>query len=512
MDIHTREPASDRLHAYLDADLWDATAFVEGPLSKRLSAAASFRRSYIDGVLKATHLLDDQLQFTAAPRYYDFQVKATYRAKRGDTLSLIVFGSDDKVELGSNLLRDTGYMSRELFTRTYFYTGGFTWSRRLHKNLENELSIRGGYWVQKGEGSYSASTVRTVPIDVRDELSVDVIPELRLRLGVDTQLGFHKTEVTDRFVEYGLVGPESSIDGGSTSEERFVKRPGMYLQAELLALPKTELTYGIRADYDSLTGSWNADPRFEARCRPLTGTLIKAGLGLFHQPPSVSLVAEVDDAKSLKSMAAVHYGLSVEQIVPRYDLLSFELGGFYKDLSRTSFSHKGLGRAMGMELLIRHRPSRRFFGWISYTLMKSERYMYDDVTAVPFGFDQTHVLSLVAGVSVGHGVDFGLRFRLASGLPYTPIVGERYYDDWFGTSMPIWGGDNSARMPLFHQLDLRVDKRFEWKSIGLSLYLDVQNVYNRQNTVVYLYNSDYSEKRTIYDLPILPSIGLKIEY
>ena len=37
---------------------------------------------------------------------------------------------------------------------------------------------------------------------------------------------------------------------------------------------------------------------------------------------------------------------------------------------------------------------------------------------------------------------------------------------------------NAERFPAFHQLDIRVDKKFPFKKWAVNLYLDIQNAYN----------------------------------
>jgi hypothetical protein len=145
--------------------------------------------------------------------------------------------------------------------------------------------------------------------------------------------------------------------------------------------------------------------------------------------------------------------------------------------------------------------------------MRSEQFAEIGATPYLAEHDQTHVLTLVAGVSVRWGIDLGLRFRLASGRPYTPIVGSQFVDSASGGRYwDILGEENSARMPLFHQLDLRLDKRWQWRYLALTGYLDIQNIYNKHNVVYYIYNDDYTRRKAVYDLPILPSIGLKLAY
>ena len=105
----------------------------------------------------------------------------------------------------------------------------------------------------------------------------------------------------------------------------------------------------------------------------------------------------------------------------------------------------------------------------------------------------------------------GFRWRLVSGNPSTPRDGAVYVVD-DGTYAPVPGERNSERMPPFHQLDLRVDKRWILDNWMLTAYLDLQNVYNRANPVGYSYNFDSTERRTSQSLPIIPIIGLKGEF
>ncbi len=52
---------------------------------------------------------------------------------------------------------------------------------------------------------------------------------------------------------------------------------------------------------------------------------------------------------------------------------------------------EGQGRAYGVQVLLRKELSARFFGWISYTLMRSERLDHPNGEYRLFDYDQTHV-------------------------------------------------------------------------------------------------------------------------
>ena len=508
VDIKTRSPRLDRFHAYVDADLWDATVFAEGPVSKKWSVAASFRRSYIDGVLRGTGLLENQLRFTVAPRYYDFQIVGDYHPTHKDSIRLVVFGSDDKVKFGSGLLDGNINIGAYLNTHAYGYQMGVHWEHRLEHGARNTLSFGGGFFGAQGEVSTVERTKRGVPFHFRDEVRFDVSRQIHLSLGIDTAIG--GIQITD----------EDMIQGGRRlSENQVEAHPGLFAELVLRAFDPIVIIYGLRCDYDTTIKHWTVDPRMSARYQPLPWITLKAGFGLFHQAPSMFNEIVRTDERTLEPASAIHYSFGVEQTVPTYRFLTLSVEGFFKDLRKTlvvspswgRFYNGASGRAVGLEVMLTHHPKNHFFGWLSYTLSKSERYR-NDGSGIPFSYDQTHVLTLVGGVSLPHSVELGVRFRLASGFPYTPIVGIQFIDSWSAGYVGILGDENSARMPMFHQLDVRIDKSWTWHYLSLRLYLDIQNIYNRQNPVFYIYNESYTKKKPVYDLPIVPSIGVRVTY
>mgnify|MGYP001764596158 CR=1 FL=1 len=61
--------------------------------------------------------------------------------------------------------------------------------------------------------------------------------------------------------------------------------------------------------------------------------------------------------------------------------------------------------------------------------------------------------------AIGKGFTVGARFRYSTGYPRTPVVGSFYEarDDLY---QPLFGAQNSIRIPGFYQLDVRAEKQF----------------------------------------------------
>jgi hypothetical protein len=176
-----------------------------------------------------------------------------------------------------------------------------------------------------------------------------------------------------------------------------------------------------------------------------------------------------------------------------------------------NFASTGTGHVFGGELLLKKELSDNFYGWMSYTLMRSVRRPAPGEAQRLFDYDQTHILTLIASYDFPKNWRIGARFRLVSGNPYTPITdGIANVSD--GSYIPRYGPPNSARISAFHQLDLRVDKTWVYRRLKVTSYLDVQNVYNAENTEFLSYSYDFQTVRPILSLPTAPSIGLKLEW
>jgi outer membrane receptor protein involved in Fe transport len=252
-------------------------------------------------------------------------------------------------------------------------------------------------------------------------------------------------------------------------------------------------------------------------------TTFKGGAGVYHQPPEPYESIEPFGNSGLKPETAYQYSLGVEQeLLPPLEL---SIEGYYKDLrdivvanddlndsaNGLSYVNSGRGRSYGGEFLLRYKPGGRFFGWIAYTLSRSERRDHSGDDYYTYDYDQTHILTALASYQLGRGWQIGARFRYVTGSPYTPNVGGTVDHD-AGTYAPVTSlARNSDRLPAFHQLDLRVDKTWRFQAWSLSAYLDLQNAYNRQNTESIGYNFDYSQTTPTHGLPILPVLGLRGE-
>ncbi|MGB9338776.1 MAG: TonB-dependent receptor, partial [Polyangiales bacterium] len=224
---------------------------------------------------------------------------------------------------------------------------------------------------------------------------------------------------------------------------------------------------------------------------------------------------------NLDPIKAVHLGLGWE-----YDAfpgVRFGVEGFYKYLwDRTIATPRGeapfyltggIGRIYGAEFSINLRPAtgRQYFGYLSYTLSRSERKDGPNEPWRLFDFDQTHILTAAFVYNFPRNWEIGGTFRLVSGNPGTPVIGS-IYDALNDVYIPIDGRVNTLRDPLFHSLSVRVQKKWVFKGWKLALFLDIQNAYNQQNQEGIIYNYDFSQQTPLLGLPIIPALGVRGEF
>jgi TonB family protein len=526
IDVGLRDPKTDGLHGVADVNLIDASVLVEGPVGKRGAFAISGKRSYIDFWFKNV-IPEDALGVTASPVYYDYQAIYTHRPESGGKIRTMFFGSGDEFRLNLRQPVDGDPTLRgSLGQGTAFRRLQTNWQRSLGAHVDQEITAGVGTIAQDlSIGQALGFSFSGFDEFVRAEWRAQLGSRVKLIGGFDgyaiqldvTYVGpiAQSTEGNPRYFSGPLTGLPTATYKGPYS----TYRPAGYLEALIQAGERLTLVPGIRVDYYSEIEKGSVNPRLTARFKVAGETTLKAGAGLFSQPPLYGETVPPVGNPNLGLSRAQHYGLGVEQRFGNAGSLSLE--GFYKRLSDLQVNgvgpdgnpllvNGGKGRIYGLEVLGKLNPTGRAFGFVAYTLSRSERNDYG-LSWRLFDFDQTHILTLMGGYRLGRGWDFGGTFRLISGNPRTPIVGS-VYDANSDFYSPIYGRVNSARDPLFHQASIRIEKAWQFQAWRLATYLDVQNFYNHRSQEGLQYSYDYSRSKPVQGLPILPSLGLRGEF
>jgi hypothetical protein len=516
VDIAIREPKKDGYHGMAQLDLIDARLLAEGPIGAGWSFLVAGRRSWFELYLKPI-LKRTGAEVTAAPRYYDGQIVITKDINAHSSFRLMAFGSDDALDILQVTASNANPDSSGSFS---FHTSFWRLQARYQNRIDDRTEIKATLAVGQDKIDIGAGILfretSTIPVDARIELSQKVVHGVTANVGFDFsdvpyKLNFHEPPPRAPGVASNGPGdlPLTTSSSGSTAE------PGMYTEWEIVPRLGTRLVPGIRFDYASPSKTWDFSPRLVVRQdlrSDFPRTVLKAGIGLFYQPPDPVQIDPVFGTPGLHDSRDLQVDGGFEQDFTRQLGLSVDV--FYKYLDQLIVTKKGnvgTGRAYGSEVLLRYKPDERFFGWLSYTISRSER---QDGPGVPLRLaqiDEPQVFTILGSYLIGKGWRVGARFQVTSGLLYTQ-QSPGAYDATTGTYLGVFANPPfGSRLPIFHELDLRVDKVWKFKHWQLTSYLDIENVYSYQAPAGQTYNYNYTQSAYVGGLPILPSIGLRGE-
>jgi hypothetical protein len=140
-------------------------------------------------------------------------------------------------------------------------------------------------------------------------------------------------------------------------------------------------------------------------------------------------------------------------------------------------------------LFLQQKFTKSYFLTASYTFFKSE-FTGADGKYAPSAWDNRHLLSVIFGKKFKKGYELGVKYRLAGGAPYTPydMVTSQLNYVTLGTGSFDFTQLNSQRLPVFNQLDIRIDKKINFKKSSLDFFLDIQNVTNAKSYSQDLYS------------------------
>ncbi|MFO0548882.1 MAG: TonB-dependent receptor [Polyangiaceae bacterium] len=424
VDVGLRSPKDDGYHGLIQTDLIDARALVEGPIKDGWTFLAAGRRSYVDAWLGPT-LEAAGAGVTQAPVYYDYQLFIEHNSPKAGRFRFGFFGSDDSLEL---LVQDPSpgepALSGNLGLHTAF--------QRLQVLYERDITAvdRARAVMAFGHDDLGFSfgplffNLNVFSFNTRFEYAHTFSKAVRLNAGFD---------IFSAWAEVNLRLPEQNARPGEPPNQPFSTRPfvelstsvagtqsAIYPELALEPLPTVRIVPGVRLDYFSVNDEFNVSPRISGRFglhNEFPRTTLKAGVGMYHQPPQFQQVVEPLGTSTAQANRAIHYALGLEQEITQN--LDFSVEGFVKQFDNLvtgqttatglSYNNVGLGYAVGGEFLLRYKPDERFFGWIAYTISRSVRQNSPSEPEYLVSFDQTHILTILGSYQLGHGWEVGAR-------------------------------------------------------------------------------------------------------
>lgn len=548
VSVDSRDPDDDRVHASLQADLLDASAALHGAVSERVRVSGAVRRGHLRDVL-AGGVAEDTQEFFPIPRYHDASARARYEVSNAHWVELGGMLSSDTV---TRQIPSDDPLTRRSETREIGFDRVFL---RYRNEPGDGSRVSIVPWLGRDRsrlrGSFGGTPVE-LTLDsslygLRATWSGPLLPDVTSSVGLDLELSSvdghregsvsappregdarvfgqppaDQVNVDTWRASTGSAAPHAEVDV-ALLDGRLHVVPGLRLEPSFVSVNRRRPAESSAADVGAFSADLSIQPRLSVRAALGEGLTLKAAYGRYRQPPRAEDLSSVFGNPLLGGSSAAHYLLGGELELGR--VLAVEATLFYSRSDELPVRNPlpspavaqtllavGEGRSYGAQLLVRQSLSDGVSGWLAYTLQKSERLDADGAGWRPFDFDQTHVLTALVSWQLGLGFDVGARVRVASGYPRTPVVGA-YYDARRDRYEPLLGAKNSDRIPTFWQADVRVSKLWLLGTSRLEAYLDVQNVTYHENAEEIVYSADYSQRRYIVGLPILPVIGASISF
>jgi TonB-dependent Receptor Plug Domain len=533
ISLKARKPqVNERDHKGLFyADNLSAGGLYEAKIDDKSSYLISGRYSYIGAFLKAALKDSEALNLTVAPEFQD--LTAIYNREISDTenFKISLLGSRDRLAfvLSEPFKQDPSV--RGAFSNTVnFYRFIPAWSKKVDADTTYRLSAGFGKDEVAVEIGDQYFKLASQALTLRGEWDQQINPDWQTQVGLDSQ--FANSIVNLRLPINRSEGGVGNPIAGSEKREAQIKlntvNLGGYWRNQVSINEKWDVLPSLRADRFSQTKESFLLPRFATNYRLHEDLLLKAGTGLYVQPPEEQESSDVYGNPDIKSPHAFHltFGLekddrggakngsvySLNYFDRNFDQLVIQSSGATERNGQTVFeiyNNSGRGRSYGIEAQWKFYKDD-YNGFISYTFSKSTRWNPKQ-PEYNFEYDQTHNFNLVVAKNLASEWKISGRARYVTGNPRTPVVGAAYDADnetYFPTRGPLY----STRLKDFYQLDIRIDKKYIYDRSVWSIYLDIQNVLNTKNPEAIQYAYDYQSSEQINGLPILPALGVKGEF
>ena len=307
-----------------------------------------------------------------------------------------------------------------------------------------------------------------------------------------------------------------------------------YLQGRYDPLPFLSGALGLRLDYLDVTGQLSIQPRGSLSFALPSGSNLRFAYGHYEQSPQPHQILSENGNSALESSLARHYIMELEHELS--SRTEFKFATYYKDMRKlvtadeiANYLNQGTAYVSGAEAFLRHRVPDKFFGWISYAYTHAERRENPGDSYRPYFFDNTNIVSVVANYNFTPKFEIGAKWQYLNGTSEVPISSVILIQD------PMTRGLNplladvdeavTAELTPYHKLDLRVSYKFDFMGLRVGGFLDILNVYNRKNTVKFVFTPDEPlevqgeeveiEEPEIFEaqqFPRIPYVGLTVEF
>jgi len=530
MELSYRNGNKDHFGAQINLSLQGMGGAVEGPIGSKGSYLFSANKSYLDLIINVEETGG------AMPNYSDAQVKLEYNIDDNNKIILLDVFSIDQINLKYENAIKTNTTNVYGATNGYTNTVGLNWQNIWNESGYSNTSLSyqltdydRDYYETKSQNQLLRNLTKENRLKLRNVNYFKINKTNSIEFGAEGTLFFNDFDLTYGSWQdkYGNITPELKIKEGFNTIKASVF--GMH---HLQLANALKLNYGLRLDYFTYNTELNVAPRISLEYKIDEKTTAAASAGMFYQNIPNNVLVQNSAFKDLKTPAANHYILGLSRMLGESTRLSVE--AYYKDysnfpidpdqpheflfdqivttglfLNHANLIDNGTASSKGIEIMVQKKLAEDFYGLVAASVSKSR---YQDMYGDTYDriYDNQFNFTLEGGYIPNNEWEFKARWIYAGGAPYTPFDYEASYENNKG----IIDTDkmNSERLPDYHSLNLRVDKRFYFSGSSLILYLSVWNAYGRENVAQYVWNEVENQPDVQYQWSTLPVLGLEYKF
>lgn len=480
-----------------------------GHIGNKTFYLVSVRQSYLQALFKI-------LGLPFLPAYTDASFKIKTRFNSHNELSLLGLGGIDRMKLNLGIEgEDAEYMLSylpEINQETYTVGGVYRhYSQRHVQSIvlsQSYLNNRNVKYRDNDESSEENLTLRLGSIEQETKLRMENTSSWsvwKVKAGFDLNYSRYKSN------EYRKVFA-NALREYDYHTDLSLWRWGMFASVDYAAPDKSfTASMGVRTDgnnySDKMKELWRQlSPRLSVSYRLIEGLTLSGHVGLYYQLPSytalgfkgeegeyvnrhLDYISVSQESLGLSWTPNENMELSVEGFYKLYGHMPFSLsdqiplsckGNDYGTIGNEALSSEAKGRSYGVELMFKWLLTQKLNLSSSLTIFKSEFKDGEQGSYVPSAWDNRFILNMSGTYNFPKHWSLGAKVSCIGGSPYTPydveksslveawnVQGRAYYD---------YSRYNQERLPVFGQLDVRVDKTFYLKKCMLGFYLDIQNI------------------------------------
>ena len=514
IDIHSPDRIEKKRAGVIDMNILYPQAYIQTKIGKKGYASVAARRD-LSGLI-----LNRFFDFTF-PHFSDYQLKFVYSLTDKHQLTLNALGATDHFDFSNFIFDETEADSNfSAYYKNGFEGAGIHLRSEFTEKFISHLSLTRSFNflnMQFGspfnpdegptqEGLFTDTKTKVPAYQLRTDIAYKITDNFQFEPGF--LLSYSPADSfsysTRAFVD------EDSDDGklvGSRSFDEFsypFRRAEGYLQGRYDPFSFLSLALGVRFDYLNMTDQLSTQPRASMSLKLPIGSNVRLAYGQYEQSPLAYQVLKEGGNRSLKSSVAQHYIMELEHNFSPHT--EFKFATYYKDLQKLvsrnidfdaliasledatvdvpsfDYLNQGDGFVSGVEFFLRHRIEDRFFGWISYAYMHSERRNHPNDAYKPYLFDHSHIVSVVGNYNLPDSSEIGMKWQYLNGTSAAPIGAIFQIQDPVTLGMNKVISDNldaflQAELPPYHRLDLRLSRKTRYWGLPVTEFFEIWNAY-----------------------------------